>query len=394
MSTPRAKSLQANCLARQQLNGDNRAKIYSYMVSRRTLLKGVALSLGAPMLNRGRFALFAQSAAEYSARTVDLVRRCTVIDMLGLLTLNYRKLTAWEADPGRFRQADFLRLRDSGITVFHPAVGYTAGDIYAESLRDIQGWNAFLAAHPDQFQRIEGFADFHQAKALGKIGILIGQQNSAHFRTVEDVESFYRLGQRVSQLTYRGNRIGGGSSDPRDNGLSKYGVEIVERMNAVGMAVDISHCGDRTTMNAIETSRKPVLVTHSNCRALVPGSARCKTDEAIRHMAAKGGVMGITMVRPFVRAAGRVTIEHVLDHIDHLVKLAGVEHAGIGSDVDLDGRDTPLQPTRKLDLDGVDYAKRVYDLTEGLVSRNYSSRNIELILGGNFERALAGTWTV
>src|ERR1035438_9517145 len=97
------------------------------MVSRRTMLKGMALSLGAPMLNRGRFALFAQSATEYSARTVDLVRRCTVIDMLGLLTLNYRRLTAGEADPDRFRQADFVRLRDSGITVFHPAVGYTAG---------------------------------------------------------------------------------------------------------------------------------------------------------------------------------------------------------------------------------------------------------------------------
>src|ERR1017187_4268645 len=105
------------------------------MVSRRTLLKGIALSLGAPMLNRGRFALFAQSATEYSVRTVDLVRRSTVIGMLGLLTLNYRKLTAWEADPARFRQADFLRLRESGITVFHPAVGYTSGDIYAETLR-------------------------------------------------------------------------------------------------------------------------------------------------------------------------------------------------------------------------------------------------------------------
>src|ERR1022692_2338870 len=140
------------------------------MVSRRTLLKGIALSLGAPMLNRGRFALFAQSVTEYAVRTVDLVRRCTVIDMLGLLTLNYRKLTAWEADPGRFRQADFLRLKASGITVFHPAVGYTSGDIYAETLRDILGWNAFLAAHSDQFQRIESFADFQQAKMLGKIG--------------------------------------------------------------------------------------------------------------------------------------------------------------------------------------------------------------------------------
>jgi membrane dipeptidase len=307
--------------------------------------------------------------------------------------LDYRKLLVWETDPGRFRQADFLRLRDSGITVFHPAVGYTAGDIYTESLRDITGWNAFIAAH-GEFQRIEGVAHFKQAKALGKVGILIGQQNSAHFRTVEDVDRFHNLGQRVSQLTYSGNTIGGGSSDPRDYGLSIYGVQIVERMNEVGMAVDISHCGDRTTMNAIEASRKPVLVTHSNCRALVPGSARCKTDEAITHMAAKGGVMGITMVRSFVRAAGRVTIEHVLDHIDHLTKLVGVEHAGIGSDVDLDGRDTVVHPTRRFDLDGIDYAKKIYDLTEGLVSRNYSSRNIELILGGNFERALTETWTV
>ena len=165
-------------------------------------------------------------------------------------------------------------------------------------------------------------------------------------------------------------------------------------MNEVGMAVDISHCGDRTTMNAIEASRKPVLITHSNCRALVPGSARCKTDEAIQHMSAKGGVMGITMVRSFVRAAGQVTIEHVLDHIDHLTKLVGVEHAGIGSDVDLDGRDTRIRPARRFDLDGIDYAKKIYDLTEGLVSRNYSSRNIELILGGNFARALTETWTV
>jgi membrane dipeptidase len=364
------------------------------MIPRRSVLKGAALALGAPMINRGRFSLFAGSETQYSARTLDLVRRSTVIDMLGLLTLNYRKLSAWEADPGRFRQADFVRLRDSGITVFHPAVGYTAGDIYTESLRDIMGWNAFLAAHGDQFQRIEKAADFQQVKALGKIGILIGQQNSAHFLAVEDVDRFYRLGQRVSQLTYGGNRIGGGSSDPQDHGLSNYGVQIVERMNAVGMAVDISHCGDRTTMNAIEASRKPVLVTHSNCRALVPGIARCKTDEAIKAMAASGGVMGVTMVRSFVRAAGRVTIEHVLDHIEYLTKLAGVEHVGIGSDVDLDGRDIPAHPTRRFDLDGIDYAKKIFALTEGLVSRNYSSRNIELILGGNFERALTETWTV
>jgi membrane dipeptidase len=364
------------------------------MISRRTVLKGMALSLGAPMLNRGRFSLFAQSPLEYSVRTVDLVRRCTVIDMLGLLTLDYRKLMNWEADPRRFQSADLLRLRASGITVFHPAIGYTGGDIYAESLRDITGWNDFIAAHGDHFQRVESAAHFKQAKESGKLGILIGEQNSAHFRTVEDVDHFYALGQRVSQLTYLRNRIGGGSTDPLDGGLSEYGVQIVERMNSVGMAVDISHCGDRTTLNAIEASRKPVLVTHSNCRALVPGIARCKTDEAIIRMAAKGGVMGVTMVRAFVGSARRVTIENVLDHIGHLARLVGVEHAGIGSDVDLDGRDTAVRPVKRFDLDRIDYAKKIYDLTEGLVRRNYSSRNIELILGGNFARALTEAWAV
>jgi membrane dipeptidase len=364
------------------------------MISRRSIVKGFALSLGAPMVNRGRYTLFAQSTAEYSARTVDLVERSTVIDMLGLLTLDYRKLMGWEAEPGRFGQADYRRLRNSGINVFHPAVGYTKGDIYEESLRDVEGWNAFLAAHGGEFLRIERAEDFQRVRAEGRIGILIGLQNSAHFRRVEDVDDFYQLGQRVSQLTYTGNRLGGGSSDARDQGLSGYGVQIVERMNAVGMAVDISHCGDRTTLQAMEASRKPVLITHSNCRALVPGSARCKTDEAIRRMAAKGGVMGITMVRGFVRAAGQVTIEDVLRHMDYLVKLAGVEHAGIGSDVDLDGRDGRAAPAKRFDLDGIDYAQKIYDLTEGLVRRGYSNRNIELILGGNFERVLRDVWAV
>ncbi len=341
------------------------------------------------MINRGRFALFAKGAPEYSLRAVDLVRRSTVIDMLGLLTLDYHKMSAWQTQPQRFLEADFQRLKDSGITVFHPAVGYLAGDIHAESLRDITGWNALIAAHPREFLRIDCAEDFERAKAAGKIGILIGQQNSEHFRNIDDVNRFYDLGQRVSQLTYTGNRIGGGSSDLHDTGLTPYGVDIIQRMNQVGMAIDVSHCGDRTTLEAIEASPKAVLVTHSNCRALA-AVARCKTDDAIKRMASKGGVMGITMVRGFVRAGGPATIEDVLDHIDRVAKLAGVEHVGLGSDVDLDGRD--LHAARRFDLDGINYAKKIFDLTEGLVRRKYLSSDIALILGGNFERALGETW--
>jgi membrane dipeptidase len=363
------------------------------VVSRRSFLGSLAVIAGAPMVNRGRFGLFAQSSAEYSTRAIDLVRNSTVIDMLGLLTLDYRKLGAWQRQPDSFPDAAFERMKASGTTIIHPAVGFTKGDIYAESFSDLSGWNAFLAAHRNNFLRVEGPADIDRAKASGKIGVLLGLQNSSHFRSVDDVNRFYALGQRVSQLTYTPNRLGGGSTDPRDSGLTDYGVQIVQRMNLLGMAIDVSHCADRTTLDAIETSRKPVLVTHSNCRAIVQGSARCKSDEAIRKLAARGGVMGITMIRFFVSPGGAATIENVLDHIDHVSGVAGIEHVGLGTDVDLDGHDRVQPLARKADLDGVDYTQKIFDVTEGLLRRGYTTEHIEMILGGNFRRALDEIWT-
>jgi membrane dipeptidase len=348
--------------------------------------------LAAPFISRGRFSLFAGTLdRQYSSLTVDLVRESTVIDMLGLLTLDFKKLDAWRTRPATFRLADFQRLEDSGITVFHPAVGYVEGDTYAESSADINGWDAFIDSYPQYFIRVDCPADVSRAKAEGKLGIIVGQQNSNHFRTLDDVDAFYKLGQRVSQLTYRGNALGGGSTDSADKGLTPYGETVLARMNQLGMAVDISHCGDRTTLDIIAASSKPVLVTHSNCRALVPRSARCKTDAAIRKLAAKGGVMGVTMERLFVGTGNTVTIENVLDHVDHLAKITGVEHVGLGSDVDLDGRDGALEP-KKNDLDGLEYSQKVFELTEGLIRRKYSPADIKLILGGNFQRVLSQIW--
>lgn len=346
--------------------------------------------LGAPLINRGRFSLFAGTLDRYSTLTVDLVRESTVIDMLGLLTLDFKKLATWQAHPETFRPADFQRLQDSGITVFHPAVGYVEGDIYAESSADIAGWDALIGAHPEYFIRVDCPADLARAKAEGKLGIIVGQQNSDHFRTVDDVDAFYKMGQRVSQLTYRDNALGGGSTDPAEKGLTEYGEQVLARMNQLGMAADISHCGDRTTLDVIEASAKPVLVTHSNCRALVPYSARCKTDAAIRKLAAKGGVMGITLERLFVGTGNTVTIEDALDHVDHVVKIAGVEYVGLGTDVDLNGRDGAAP--KKNDLDGLFYARKVFELTAGLVRRKYSPADIKLILGGNFQRVLSAIW--
>lgn len=350
------------------------------------------------MINRGRFRLFAGSSAAYSARTLDLIARCTVIDMLGLLTLDFDKLYRWQLRPQDFGEDDFAKLKNSGITIFHPAVGYDENP-YENCLRDMAGWRSFIARHDRYFVRVESPADLNRAKACGKIGILVGEQNSAHFRSLQDVDRFYHLGQRVSQLTGNvRNRIGSGASEPHDHGLTEFGAGIVGRMNRLGMAVDVSHCGDRTTLDAFEASVKPVLVTHSNCRSLA-NHPRCKTDEAIRKMAQTGGVMGITLIRFFVRTGGTVTLEDALDHIDRVARLVGVEHAGIGTDVDLEGRNKlspktwqALQITRQADLDGIQYSSKIYDITEGLVRRGYSDGCIELILGGNFQRALSEIW--
>ena len=101
-------------------------------------------------------------------------------------------------------------------------------------------------------------SDLARVKRSGKIGVLLGLQDSEHFRRPEDVDFFHGLGQRVSQLTYNTrNMIGNGSTERRDDGISDFGVAIIERMNRVGMAVDVSHCGDRTTLDAFELSKKP-----------------------------------------------------------------------------------------------------------------------------------------
>ncbi len=367
-------------------------------VNRRELLRAGALAgagvLGGPFINRGRYSLFADERVEHSARAVELVGRSTVIDMLGLLTLDWPKLYAWQREPGGFGAGDLEKLRRSGVNVFHPAVEPNEPHAYAAILDWISGWDRLLTSRPDCFLRVGAAQDLQRVRAEGKVGILVGFQNSDHFRTVDDVQRFHALGQRVSQLTYNArNRIGCGCHEARDTGLSPYGAQIVEAMNRAGMAVDVSHCSERTCLDAFAVSRKPVLVTHSNCRALA-AHPRCKSDAVIRGMAARGGVMGITVVPAFVSSRQPATIENVLDHFDRVARLAGVEHVGLGSDVDPDALDPRTGHVRaRYDVHGLVPARRVFDLTEGLLRRGYSERAVELVLGGNFQRALGEIWS-
>ena len=173
------------------------------------------------------------------------------------------------------------------------------------------------------------------------------------------------------------------------------------------MAIDVSHCGDRTTLDAFEISKKPVLITHSNCRALVPGHPRLKTDEAIKKVgqASSHGNHWGSYVRERRRTNNRRARARSFRSRRETDR---PEHLGVGSDVDLYGYDAmPPELNKqlragykgsyafreKIDVEGLNHPKRMYDLTEGLIRRKYSDANIQGILGGNFKRVLSSVWT-
>jgi len=340
---------------------------------------------------------------KYPRKVVELVQRSLVIDMLAPLKIDFNP----DAFSLPLSDADAQMFRNCGITAFHNSVGVGGPSAYSDALQFIAAWSGFAGRNSDVFSLVGRVEDIERAKKLGKIAVIMGLQNADEFREPKDVKDFYDLGLRCAQLTYNTqNLIGSGSTERVDGGVTDFGEQIIKAMNEAGMLIDVSHSGPRTTLDAIEISPKPIAITHSNCRAL-NDHPRLKTDEAIRKLAAKGGVMGITGVRMFVKDSEPTTIEHIVDHIDHVVKLVGIEHVGIGSDSDLMGYDhMPKDQYEKLkagykstyafrdkiDTDGFDHPQKVYDLTAALLKRNYSEANIQAVLGGNFRRLLGNTW--
>jgi membrane dipeptidase len=378
----------------------------SFQINRRhslAALAGAAVSLALPRIDFAQAAVRGNPKKDYPAKVFDLVERSLVIDMLGPLKLDFRP----EAYAEPLTEADAAMFRSCGITAFHNSVGVGGPTAYDDALQFIAAWSGFAGRNSDVFSLVGSAGDIDRAKAKKKIAVIMGLQNADEFRDAKDVKAFYELGLRCAQLTYNSqNLVGSGSTERVDGGISDYGVEIIKAMNQVGMLIDVSHSGDRTTLDAIELSPKPIAFTHSNCRAL-NNHPRLKTDEAIRKLAAKGGVMGITGVRMFVKGQEPTTVEDIVDHIDHVVKLVGIEHVGIGTDSDLMGYDhmpadqyAQLKASYKssyafrdkIDTDGFNHPRKMYDLTAALMHRGYSDANIQAVLGGNFRRLLGATW--
>jgi membrane dipeptidase len=399
-------SLRRDSISRQKLEAMTLSSI-----SRRKFLSGaLSAAVAAPAVLRHRYRLFADSADEYPERAITLVRESLVIDMLNQFLYRIDKksvLNDWLSRPGAFTKSDFDLFASSGVNA-------TNFGLAASSLDDAEKlfskWNAFFMQYPQWLMRISTADDFDQAKRQGRYGILFGLQSSAQFESVDAVDACYFYGQRVSQLSYNfRSLVADGAFEPHDAGVSEFGGKVIDRMNKVGMAVDLGHASDRTKLDACDLSKKPVILSHGNCRALIPGGLRASTDEAIRKLASTGGVMGITCIAFMVKGTEPVTIDDVIDHFDHVRDLVGIEHVAIGSDAGIESNDLGSPQVLK-DLlanadpryhvhgtheivAGLEGPKRVYGLTAGLMRRGYTDEQIRLILGQNWRRVLADIWT-
>jgi len=376
---------------------------------RRFFAQAAAAAVVAPFVLRRRYQALAQSPQQYSERVIRLVRESLVIDMLNQFLYRDDKqalLQDWLSRAGAFKQPDFEFFVNSGVNAIN--FGEGAASLHEATVL-FDKWNGFLLNYPQWLTRIDTVRDFATAKRDGRYGIVFGLQSSAQFETLDAIDTCYAHGQRISQLSYNfRSLVADGAFEPHDAGVSEYGAKVIERMNGLGMAVDLGHASDRTKLEACEIAKSPVILSHGNCRALNPNALRASTDEAIRAVAKSGGVMGISCIAFMVKGTDPVTVDDVVDNFDHVRDLVGIEHVGIGSDAGIESNDLGAPQLLKEKLAtadpryrvhgtheivaGLEGQKRIFELAAAFARRGYTDEHIRLVLGENWRRALSNIW--
>ena len=260
---------------------------------------------------------------------------------------------------------------------------------------------SFVADHSDVAVLADSTAAISEARAAGKLAIGFSFQGTAPFESeLGFVDLFYELGVRHALMAYNDhNLVGSGCHVAVDKGLTAYGRELVAEMNRVGMVVDCAHTGYRTTMETIEASTSPVIISHTNARALTD-HPRCVRDDQIEACAATGGVVGMTGLNIFL--GGEATPRRLVDHIDHVAGLVGPAHVGLGLDYvyDLETFQEFTDASPELYSPDADYSNMAQieledapRITEELLARRYSETEVRGILGENWLRVCHQVWT-
>lgn len=369
-------------------------------------------------------------ACEISSRARDLHFRSLVIDTHADTT---QRLLGSDFDLGAVHadgSIDIPRMREGGVAAVFFAIWIpgtvTGGEAVRRALGQIEAVRRHVARHGRDLAFARTAQDIRDARAAGQIAVLLGLEGGHMLNhDLGVLREYASLGVRYMTLTHvRNTDWADASTDAAvHNGLSDFGKDVIREMNRLGMAVDVSHASDKAVADALEASEAPVFASHSSCHALC-ATPRNLRDGLIRALAAKGGVIQINFHAGFIsqrfrdaeganpelqreieaeaerRSGGddsrsliesgnvvremvalgklpRVDWTDIVDHIDHAVEIAGVDHVGLGSD--FDGADMPC---------GMEDASHLPRITDALLDRSYSEEDIQKILGGNTLRFL------
>ena len=303
-------------------------------------------------------------------------------------------------------------------SVYVPAATAYRGAALLETLEQIQIVHAMIKTYPETFAAVSNYQDIMRARRQGKIASLIGVEGGHSIEdSVANLNRLFDLGARYMTLTHSDTLTWADSAtdDPKHQGLNAFGEEIVRQMNSLGMVVDLSHVSESTMHDALDTTKAPIMFSHSSARS-VADHVRNVPDTVLQRMSSNGGIVMVNFFSGFIdpeaakimstmfdvsrelrkqysdddefdaavkrwRTANpypRGTIHDVVDHIDHIVKIAGIDHVGIGSDFD---------GVSKLPL-GLEDVSTYPRITQLLLDREYSKRDIEKIMSGNMMRVI------
>ena len=305
-------------------------------------------------------------------------------------------------------------LRNGKVTAINATIATWQN--FQETLGEIELWGPRLTRYGESAMQVETVDDILTARREGKTGIILGFQNASPIENrLDRLALFHRLGVRIIQVTYHErNLLGNGCYERRDEGLSSFGLDAVREMNRIGILIDLSHVGLRTTMETIEASEKPVSCTHANSKGYydVP---RNKAVDAVKLLAEKGGVVGATCITSFLKTGPNSHLADYVEAIDDLVERIGIDHVGIGTDFT---QDQPVsfwkyiaaQQGTKYPASFTDPGKvwmvndpKLYPaelqtpndfprLASALSDRGYTAEDVAKLMGGNWLRLFQEVW--
>ena len=276
------------------------------------------------------------------------------------------------------------------------------------TMANVAQWKHWFSEHDDLILQVHTVADIHRARETGRVGIMLGWQNTSGIGDdVRNLVLFRDLGVRIMQLTYNSqNLVGSGCWESRDNGLSDFGRHVIDEMNRLGILIDLSHVGPVTSEEAIRHSKSPVAYTH--CCPMLKQHARNKTDEQLRFIADAGGFVGFASYTPFLPWGDDTTLDHCIEAMDTLISLVGEENAGIGTDWVQDhdigffdylsadkgkGRPTATPHSKVPPMPkGLETLADFRNFIPAMERRGWSEGRIRRILGENWLRFLGEVW--